>query len=399
VSRSHVWLAVLGCAAASCAPGDDTRPLIQQVPRVEVARALVTDALPAPPRIVFLDGLGVVRVADAPRGARLGALGGARIAGTRTSLEQLRDDRGELVYAGREIAVVDPRSPTPRPPQASGLPSRQGQVVGAIADEAGQSARVMVVSSPTARASALVDVLTSAGGILAVAHRGTLRALKVDFGAYEAGEGPGDTWLEVRVGRSGVDVENVPDLPEHLPWVSGTVDGDGLERAVAAGRQRRNLARRGDVDVLVSPEVSVQRLVDVLVRLEAAGVRAVVLGHTPPPGSDEAARRGQKMVVVTPGQMQAMGDLDKAVIRRIVKNRMPELRACYDQALARDASLAGTVMTQFFITPSGTVASSNASGVNPDLAACFARVIKATAFPKPKGGGGVQVNYPFGVRS
>ncbi|HUQ05689.1 MAG TPA: AgmX/PglI C-terminal domain-containing protein [Kofleriaceae bacterium] len=384
---------------ASCAPGDDTRPLIQQVPRVEVARALAADALPAPPRIVFLDGLGIVRVANAPTGARLATLGATRIAGTRTTLDALRHDRFERDHAGPEIEIADRRQPAGSTPTASELPRRLGQVVGAIVDEAGQEAQVLVVAAPTARASALVDVLTAAGGIVGVAHRGTLRALKIDFGLFEGRVGSGDAWIEVRVGRAGVEIENVPDLPEHLPWVSGTVDGDGLERAVVAARQRRGLVRRVDVDVLVSPEVSAQRLVDVLVRLETAGVRVVVLGHAPAPGSDEAARRGQKLVLVLMGQPQSVGDLDKAIIRRVVKERVPELRACYDQALARDANVSGTINTQFFIAPSGNVSASNASGVKPELAACFARVLGATVFPKPKGGGGVQVNYPFRVRS
>jgi hypothetical protein len=57
------------------------------------------------------------------------------------------------------------------------------------------------------------------------------------------------------------------------------------------------------------------------------------------------------------------------------------------------------VKTQFFITPNGNVASSVGSGVDPNVASCVAAVIKAIQFPKPKGGGGVQVNYPFTFRS
>jgi len=39
-----------------------------------------------------------------------------------------------------------------------------------------------------------------------------------------------------------------------------------------------------------------------------------------------------------------------------------------------------------------------ASGVDPDVASCVAGVIKKIEFPKPKGGGNVQVNYPFVFR-
>jgi hypothetical protein len=53
---------------------------------------------------------------------------------------------------------------------------------------------------------------------------------------------------------------------------------------------------------------------------------------------------------------------------------------------------------QFFIAPSGKVASASGAGVNANVASCVAAVIKGIEFPKPKGGGGVQVNYPFTFR-
>jgi hypothetical protein len=56
------------------------------------------------------------------------------------------------------------------------------------------------------------------------------------------------------------------------------------------------------------------------------------------------------------------------------------------------------VQTQFFITPNGNVASASGSGVDPEVANCVADVIHGIEFPKPKGGGGVQVNYPFTFR-
>jgi hypothetical protein len=52
-------------------------------------------------------------------------------------------------------------------------------------------------------------------------------------------------------------------------------------------------------------------------------------------------------------------------------------------------------MVQFFIRPDGKVASATASGVDSEVASCVAEVIKKIEFPKPKGGGGVQVSYPF----
>ena len=60
--------------------------------------------------------------------------------------------------------------------------------------------------------------------------------------------------------------------------------------------------------------------------------------------------------------------------------------------------VAGTVSTQFFINPNGHVDTATATGVDPEVSECLVNVIKAIEFPKPKGGGGVQVNYPFTFR-
>ncbi|MEO8550848.1 MAG: AgmX/PglI C-terminal domain-containing protein, partial [Kofleriaceae bacterium] len=56
------------------------------------------------------------------------------------------------------------------------------------------------------------------------------------------------------------------------------------------------------------------------------------------------------------------------------------------------------VSTQFFISPNGNVTVSTGSGVDSEVSSCVADVIHGIEFPKPKGGGGVQVNYPFTFR-
>ena len=98
------------------------------------------------------------------------------------------------------------------------------------------------------------------------------------------------------------------------------------------------------------------------------------------------------------GQPNVQGDLDKAVIRRYIKQNVPKLLACYETQLRAKPDLAGTVQTQFYISPNGTVAAHAASGVAFEVATCVEGVIAAIEFPKPKGGGGVQVNFPFTFR-
>jgi hypothetical protein len=106
-------------------------------------------------------------------------------------------------------------------------------------------------------------------------------------------------------------------------------------------------------------------------------------------------RGGSNVPHVRIGQAQSQGDLDKAIIRRYVKRNFGKIQYCYEKQLVVNPKLAGTVNTEFFITPNGEVATSKAEGVDPSVSQCIAGVIKSIVFPKPKGGGGVQVRYPF----
>jgi hypothetical protein len=117
-------------------------------------------------------------------------------------------------------------------------------------------------------------------------------------------------------------------------------------------------------------------------------------------GGGRGGMRGRSAAVptVSIGQPNAQGDLDKAIIRRYIKRNIQKITYCYEKQLLAKPGLSGTVQTQFFITPNGNVASSSGSGVDPEVANCVADVIKGIEFPKPKGGGGVQVNYPFTFR-
>ncbi|HTJ40824.1 MAG TPA: AgmX/PglI C-terminal domain-containing protein [Kofleriaceae bacterium] len=117
-------------------------------------------------------------------------------------------------------------------------------------------------------------------------------------------------------------------------------------------------------------------------------------------GGGRGGMRGRSASVPTVriGQANAVGDLDKAIIRRYIKRNIAKITYCYEKQLLAKPALEGTLSTQFFIRPDGNVADATASGVDPDVASCVADVIKSIQFPKPKGGGGVQVSYPFTFR-
>ena len=109
--------------------------------------------------------------------------------------------------------------------------------------------------------------------------------------------------------------------------------------------------------------------------------------------------RDSTVPTVSIGTPSADGDLDKAIIRRYIRRNQQKFQYCYEKQLLAKPTLSGTVQAQFFITPNGTVATSTAGGVDEGVASCVAEVIKNIEFPKPKGGGGVKVNYPFTFHS
>ena len=121
-----------------------------------------------------------------------------------------------------------------------------------------------------------------------------------------------------------------------------------------------------------------------------------------PPGDDAGSGGGsgqQSRVPTTSfGLPVAVGELDKLAIRRSIKPNLQKIQYCYEKQLLSRPALAGRVVVQFYILPSGRVASAAASGVDPEVASCVAGVIKAIAFPKP-GHGGVAVVYPFMFRN
>jgi hypothetical protein len=120
-------------------------------------------------------------------------------------------------------------------------------------------------------------------------------------------------------------------------------------------------------------------------------------GWNGPAGFNPNARRHNPGVPPPPvvGQPTGTGDLDKAIIRRYIKRNIDKIGYCYEHELLANPEMEGTVTVSFFITPSGSVTGAQGSGFSQKVASCVAEVITGIEFPKPSGGGGVQVNYPF----
>jgi hypothetical protein len=101
--------------------------------------------------------------------------------------------------------------------------------------------------------------------------------------------------------------------------------------------------------------------------------------------------------VLEVGPMFAQGDLDKREIMRVMRTKLADFTACYEPELAKQPALAGPVMMQFFILPTGKVVSASANGL-PVVGPCIATKLETIEFPPPKGGGGVQVNFQVRFR-
>ncbi len=318
--------------------------------------------------------------------------------------------RQQAIDQARAAGILGAATMSPSPGDLD-LPSA-GRLPGAIGVPIDQISQFtpLVLTAPDGAASITVKTLMDTGGVLGVVHDGKLAVLDTVFVRFESPDRVGASpWLEVHTDTQGAHLILQPDAQEVVvPWKSHGLDrkelAKGFEqlRRNAPGHERR-------VDLLTTDGMTNQQLVDLVVAFSAIGTHELAVAVGPNTIDQRAAQlaiaqaasqAGGRIGVpnVAMGQPNAQGDLDKAIIRRYVKRNLQKIQYCYEKQLLVDAKLQGTVMVQFFITPDGNVATANASGVNRTVASCVADVIKAIEFPKPKGGGGVQVNYPFNFR-
>ncbi len=94
-----------------------------------------------------------------------------------------------------------------------------------------------------------------------------------------------------------------------------------------------------------------------------------------------------------------LGSMDPELLRKILREYLPQFRHCYQQELERSEDAKGVVDLNFRIGKSGKVVNAkvkskkakfSSSGTN-----CMVGVLKLIDFPKPKGGGMVDVRQPL----
>jgi hypothetical protein len=123
-------------------------------------------------------------------------------------------------------------------------------------------------------------------------------------------------------------------------------------------------------------------------------------GYDGPGGPGGPGMRRHEAGVPRPvlGYATGSGDLDQATIRRYMNRNIEKIKYCYEHELLAHPAIEGSILVQFFISPTGSVTGSRGSGFNVTVANCVGDVVGNIAFPKPNGGG-VQVNYPFTFRA
>jgi TonB family protein len=108
--------------------------------------------------------------------------------------------------------------------------------------------------------------------------------------------------------------------------------------------------------------------------------------------------REARVPKIIPTTATVRGNLDKEIIRRIVRTHLNEIRFCYEQSLVRHPSLSGRVVVQFTIAPTGRVMTAvlqSSTIGEPALNSCVVEATRRWEYPRPDGGGLAIVSYPF----
>ncbi|MCF8058373.1 MAG: AgmX/PglI C-terminal domain-containing protein [Bacteriovoracaceae bacterium] len=94
-----------------------------------------------------------------------------------------------------------------------------------------------------------------------------------------------------------------------------------------------------------------------------------------------------------------LGSMDPELLRKILKEYLPQFRHCYQKELEQNEGAKGVIDLHFRINPNGTVSKIEIKGKRARFSAsgsgCMAGVLKLIDFPKPKGGGVVDVKQPL----
>ncbi len=94
-----------------------------------------------------------------------------------------------------------------------------------------------------------------------------------------------------------------------------------------------------------------------------------------------------------------VGSIDPELLRQLMREYIPQFRYCYQEELTKNPDLAGIIDLNFTISAAGKISQSAVTAKSGKFSSkgtqCINKVLKMIPFPKPKGGGQVQVRQPL----
>jgi hypothetical protein len=118
-------------------------------------------------------------------------------------------------------------------------------------------------------------------------------------------------------------------------------------------------------------------------------------------GNIDLGGRGKGTTKIVPGKITYEGGLSKEEIQRVISRVMSQIKYCYEKELNKDPNLEGKLVMFWVISGTGdvqtvqTAQNTFGGGSGPAIDQCVSRIIQRLKFPTPKGGGIVNVTYPF----
>ncbi|MFN8369342.1 MAG: AgmX/PglI C-terminal domain-containing protein [Bacteriovoracaceae bacterium] len=116
-------------------------------------------------------------------------------------------------------------------------------------------------------------------------------------------------------------------------------------------------------------------------------------------GAGGLAEKSNVMIAGIPSDTIVLGSMDPDIIRRILREHIPQFRYCYQKDLDRTKSeVEGVIDLNFNIGASGSVSKAGVKGSTPistDVQSCVINVLKGIQFPEPPGRGEVEVRQPI----
>jgi hypothetical protein len=101
--------------------------------------------------------------------------------------------------------------------------------------------------------------------------------------------------------------------------------------------------------------------------------------------------------IAPPPAPKPVAKISLAAVETFVRSRSPEVKACYDAALARNPRLGGTIVWSWTIAENGRLLKSRVNKTtisDPVLTSCLDKKVRSWNFPKPVNGA-ITITFPF----